>query len=140
MNHAPYSIRAAVYARVATEAQLGQDDRLDQQADACHRLAGEIGVDVVAEYRDDGFAGTTLERPGLQAVLDAARQHEVDVIVCERPDRLARGATTLSGVESELARLGVTIQYAADDSRVRRTLTDSLATPDSLRPAARKAR
>ena len=119
-------LRAAIYVRSATITQNDNGDRLEEQAAACLPLAESLGAQVIGEYRDAGFTGTSLERPGLQAMLDAARRHEVDIIVCERPDRLARGVAAPSAVEGELERLGVTVHYVAGDPVGRRAIADAL--------------
>jgi DNA invertase Pin-like site-specific DNA recombinase len=131
-------LRAAIYVRSATLAQ-GDEGRLEKQAATCRRLAENVGADVIAEYRDVGF-GASSYRPGLQAMLDAARRRDLDVVLCERPDRLARGAAKLHGIEGKLECLGVTVRYAADDpssSCERRALTAALASLEAPMRVAR---
>jgi DNA invertase Pin-like site-specific DNA recombinase len=135
-------IRAAIYARSATVAQDDDGDRLQEQAAACRRLAGRLGADIIAEHRDVG-SGTSWDLPGLQALLDLARRHGVDVVLCERRDRLARGVAKLCAIEEELERVGVAVRYALDDpssATVRHALASALACPDAPGATARKVR
>jgi site-specific DNA recombinase len=41
-------------------------------------------------FRDDGYSGATLNRPGLDRLRDAVRSAEVDHVLITTPDRLAR--------------------------------------------------
>jgi predicted site-specific integrase-resolvase len=133
-------IRAAMYVRTATGAQDGDvGNRLEEQATACRQLARSLGAEIADEYRDVG-PGTSSNLPGLQDMLDAARRQEIDVVVCERPDRLARGVAKLNDVEGELSSLGVTVRYATDDPPERCALTAVLARLEAPTPAARKGR
>ncbi len=84
-------MRAAIYARVSTERQERQQTIASQLtalqawvSDNHHALA-DIHI-----YRDEGYSGARLDRPGLDALRDAVRDDAVDVIVVLSPDRLAR--------------------------------------------------
>jgi site-specific DNA recombinase len=41
-------------------------------------------------FRDDGYSGATLQRPGLERLRDAAASARLDRILITTPDRLAR--------------------------------------------------
>ena len=41
-------------------------------------------------FRDDGYSGASLNRPGLDRLRDAVRATEVDRVLITDPDRLAR--------------------------------------------------
>jgi site-specific DNA recombinase len=41
-------------------------------------------------FRDDGYSGTTLKRPALDALRDKVRVRDLEVVVVLSPDRLAR--------------------------------------------------
>jgi DNA invertase Pin-like site-specific DNA recombinase len=41
-------------------------------------------------FRDEGYSGSRLDRPGLDALRDAVRDAEIDVVAVVSPDRLAR--------------------------------------------------
>jgi len=122
------TLRAAIYVRSATVAQGDEGNRLNEQAAACRRLAGELDATVIAEYRDVG-AGTSWDLPGLNAMLDAAEQQDLDTLLCVAPDRLARGIAKHLVLHDVLRGFEVTIRYvtvgtdeSADQQRIRGAL------------------
>jgi site-specific DNA recombinase len=84
-------MRAAIYARVSTERQ-GRQQTIDSQLAALRAWASAQGH-VLAEghvFRDEGYSGSRLDRPGLDGLRDAVRDAAVDVVAVLSPDRLAR--------------------------------------------------
>src|SRR5215213_5772159 len=84
-------MRAAIYARVSTERQERQQT-IDSQLTALRAWAAEQGHTLAEShvYRDEGYSGSRLDRPGLDGLRDAIRDAEVDVVAVFSPDRLAR--------------------------------------------------
>src|SRR5215213_1257581 len=84
-------MRAAIYARVSTERQERQQT-IDSQLDRLRAWArsAEYEVSEAHIFRDEGYSGARLDRPGLDALRDAIRDREVDIIGVLAPDRLAR--------------------------------------------------
>src|SRR3974377_459767 len=84
-------MRAAVYARVSTTRQA-QAQGIEQQLDRLRTAVAERGWDLDDQhvYRDDGYSGARLGRPGLDRLRDHAALAELDVVVVAAPDRLAR--------------------------------------------------
>lgn len=84
-------MRAAIYARVSTERQerqqtiAGQLSALRDWAAAGGHALAEAHV-----FRDEGFSGSRLDRPALDALRDAVRDAAVDVVAVSSPDGLAR--------------------------------------------------
>jgi site-specific DNA recombinase len=80
-----------------------------------------VGDELVGEYVDDGQSGARLDRPGLDALRDAAEAGLIERVWCLSPDRLARAYAYQVLVLDELDRLGVTVAFtdspglAADD-------------------------
>ena len=64
-------MRAALYARVSTERQADRGTIGSQLALLRERIAA-AGDELVGEYVDDGHSGARLDRPGLDALRDAA--------------------------------------------------------------------
>src|ERR1700751_334583 len=92
-------MRAAIYARVSTERQERQQT-IDSQLDLLRAWARSADH-VLSEdhvFRDEGYSGARLDRPGLDALRDAVRDREVDVVGVLTPDRLARKYAGLSQV------------------------------------------
>jgi site-specific DNA recombinase len=84
-------MRAAIYARVSTERQ-GRQQTIDSQLAALRAWAAAQGH-VLAEdhvFRDEGYSGSRLDRPGLDGLRDAVRDAAIDVVAVLSPDRLAR--------------------------------------------------
>ena len=84
-------MRVALYARVSTTRQA-QAQTIDQQLERLQAGAAAQGwvVDDHQIYRDDGYSGAALSRPGLDRLRDRAAFGELDLILLTAPDRLAR--------------------------------------------------
>jgi site-specific DNA recombinase len=115
-------MRVALYVRVSTDRQQ-HAQTIEQQVTqlqgfvAAHE--GE-GWTVAAEhvFRDDGYSGAKLDRPGLDALRDRAAQAAFDVVLVTAPDRLARKLVHQMVVLEELERRGVRVVF------IDRPLTD----------------
>ena len=104
-------MRVGIYARVSTEAQHERGTIGSQLELLRARVAAE-GDELVTEFVDDGYSGARLDRPGLDAMRDAAEQGRIDVLWCLSPDRLARSYAYQILILDELARYGVPVQFA----------------------------
>src|SRR5687768_14249454 len=80
--------RAIIYTRVSTDEQA-RGYSLITQLESCNRHCAERGYTVLADF-SDAHSGTELDRPGLNAVLDAVTALRPDVIVLHDVDRLGR--------------------------------------------------
>src|SRR5260370_39904082 len=83
-------MRAAVYARVPAIRQA-QAQGIEQQLDRLRAAVAERGweLDDQHVYRDDGYSGARLGRPGLDRLRDHAALADLDRVVVAAPDRLA---------------------------------------------------
>ncbi len=79
-------MRAAAYVRVSTSRQV-KLQTIEQQLERVQKHAQEKGWDLPQEnvFRDDGYSGTTLKRPALDALRDRARLRELEVVVVVSP-------------------------------------------------------
>jgi site-specific DNA recombinase len=84
-------MRTAIYARVSTEHQE-RHQTIDSQLAALRTWAVAQSHDLAEEhvFRDDGYSGSRLDRPGLDALRDAVRDGAVELVAVLTPDRLAR--------------------------------------------------
>jgi site-specific DNA recombinase len=84
-------MRIAIYARVSTERQERQQT-IASQLTALQAWAVAGGHAIAAEhvFRDEGYSGSRLDRPGLDALRDAVRDGAVQQVAVLTPDRLAR--------------------------------------------------
>ena len=71
----------------------------------------ELGHEVVRDYTDDGYSRVRLDRPGLDALRDAAEAGLFQQVWCLTPDRLARSHAYQILVLDELARHDLHVLY-----------------------------
>jgi DNA invertase Pin-like site-specific DNA recombinase len=83
------------YIRVSTEAQAREAVSLDAQRERIEAYVTAKGLALVGVLMDDGVSGKTLDRPGLQALLDRCRTGEVGHVIVWKLDRLTRRARHL---------------------------------------------
>jgi site-specific DNA recombinase len=104
--------RAALYARVST-ARQEQEKTVQSQIEAIERASMTAGVVVAPDSRfvDEGFSGSRLDRPALDALRDAAADGLLDVVFIYCPDRLARSYVHQQVVLEELEKRGVRVHF-----------------------------
>jgi site-specific DNA recombinase len=105
-------MRAAVYAQVSTPRQA-QARGVEQQLD---RLRAAVAarswvLDEQHVYRDDGYSGASLGRPGLDRLRDHAALADLDVVLVTAPDRLARNYVHQVLLIDELASHGCRVEF-----------------------------
>jgi len=103
-------MRVAIYARVSTEAQESRGT-IGSQLETLRKRVAVEGHQLIAEYCDDGCSGARLDRPGLDAMRDAAEAGQIEAVWCLSPDRLARVYAYQVIVLDELARCGVSVLF-----------------------------
>jgi site-specific DNA recombinase len=105
-------MRAAVYARVPATRQA-QAQTIEQPLDRLRAaVAGRGGVlDEQHVYRDDGYSGASLGRPGLDRLRDHAALADLDVGLVTAPDRLAGNYVHQVLLIEELAGHGCRVEF-----------------------------
>jgi site-specific DNA recombinase len=105
-------MRAAVYARVSTTRQA-QAQTIEQQLDRLRTAVAGRGwaLDEQHVYRDDGYSGVGLGRPGLDRLRDHAALADLDVVLVTAPDRLARNYVHQVLLIEELAGHGCRVEF-----------------------------
>jgi site-specific DNA recombinase len=105
-------MHVAVYARVSTTRQA-QAQTIEQQLDRLRAAAAERGwvLDERHVYRDDGYSGASLGRPGLDRLRDHAALADLDVVLVTAPDRLARNYVHQVLLIEELATHGCGVEF-----------------------------
>jgi site-specific DNA recombinase len=103
---------AALYARVSSDRQREQET-IASQTGALQAYAAAHDYLVPREwvFEDDGYSGTTLVRPGLEAVRDLAASGQIVAVLVYAPDRLSRKYAYQILLTEELARSGVVVVY-----------------------------
>jgi len=109
-------IRVALYARVSSQHQA-QDGTIASQVQAllCRIAADGLSVDAEMRFCDDGFSGSTLDRPALEKLRDMADAGAMDRLYVLSPDRLARNYAYQVVVVDELRRCGVEVIFLNHD-------------------------
>src|SRR5262245_27554466 len=80
--------RVAVYFRMSREVQ---DKSIPRQRAEVTPHCQRQGYHVAAEHQDEGISGSEVERrPGLQKLLALAKARQIDGVVVDDLDRLAR--------------------------------------------------
>jgi site-specific DNA recombinase len=105
-------MRVAIYARVSTTRQA-QAQTIEQQLDRLRTAVAERGWTLEEEhvYRDDGYSGAGLSRPGLDRLRDQAALAELDLVLVTAPDRLARNYVHQVLLLDELGRHGLKVEF-----------------------------
>ena len=105
-------MRVAVYARVSTTRQA-QAQTIEQQLDRLRAAVAGRGwvLDEQHVYRDDGYSGASLGRPGLDRLRDHAALADLDVVLVTAPDRLARNYVHQVLLIEELAGHGCQVEF-----------------------------
>jgi site-specific DNA recombinase len=105
-------MRIAIYVRVSTQRQA-QTQTIEQQIERLKVHIATQGwlLEPDQVYRDDGYSGSKLNRPGLDSLRDHARLAEFDQVLVTAPDRLARNYVHQVLVIEELERRGITVEF-----------------------------
>jgi site-specific DNA recombinase len=103
----------ALYARVSTSRQQ-QAQTIDQQLDRLHAHVAQHPEWHLADehiYRDDGYSGAKLNRPGLDRLRDRAAFAAFEQVLITAPDRLARNYVHQMLLIDELAQRGCQVVF-----------------------------
>jgi site-specific DNA recombinase len=105
-------MRVAVYVRVSTQRQV-QSQTIEQQLERLQAHIQAQGWQLRAEdiFRDDGYSGAYLVRPGLDRLRDRVAQGDVDRVLITTPDRLARNYVHQVLLLEELERTGCQVEF-----------------------------
>ena len=84
-------MKVAMYVRVSTQRQA-QTQTIEQQLDRLREQSRSQGWSWCEEhiFRDDGYSGASLRRPGLDRLRDQVRNAAFDRVLITEPSRLAR--------------------------------------------------
>jgi site-specific DNA recombinase len=110
------NIAAALYARVSSQQQL-KDGTIASQVEAIRQRIAADGllIDDSMHFVDDGYSGSTLVRPALERLRDAADSGAIARLYVLSPDRLSRQYAYQVVLVDELRRCGVEIVFLNHD-------------------------
>jgi site-specific DNA recombinase len=103
-------IRVALYSRVSSEEQR-EGQTIDSQVSEIDRFAHDKGWIVSGVYKDEGWSGALLARPGLDQLRDDARRGAFEAVLINDVDRLARDVSHLGIVRRDLERNAVRVVF-----------------------------
>lgn len=105
-------MEVALYARVSTPRQQQQQTIEHQLSRLCAHVATHPEWHVAEEhiYRDDGYSGATLNRPGLDRLRDRAAMAAFACVLITAPDRLARNYVHQMLLVDELTQRGCRVE------------------------------
>jgi site-specific DNA recombinase len=103
----------AVYVRVSTQRQT-QAQIIEQQLDSLQTYHGAQGWSWQEEhiFRDDGYSGAKLRRPGLDRLREQVGRAMFDRVIMTTPDRLARNYVHQMLLIEEFERGGCQVEFA----------------------------
>ena len=105
--------RICLYTRISTDEE-NQPTSLASQHERLEAFCkAQEDWRIVARH-DDRSTGTKLDRPGLQAALDLARQGRIDQLLVYRIDRLSRKVRQLAQLAEEMDACGVILRSATE--------------------------
>lgn len=106
-------MRVAICVRVSTQRQA-QTQTIDQQLERLKRVAADRQWSLPDDhiFRDGGYSGAPLRRPGLDKLRDLAAMAKLDRILITDPDRLARNYVHRVLLLEERQRHGCQVEFA----------------------------
>ena len=103
-------MKIAMYVRVSTQRQA---QTIEQQLQLLHEYSQKQGWQWCEEhvFRDDGYSGASLRRPGLDRLRDEVRNAAFDRVLITAPDRLARNYVHQMLLMEEFERGGCQVEF-----------------------------
>ncbi|MBU9700028.1 recombinase family protein [Rhodobacteraceae bacterium HSP-20] len=105
--------RAAIYARYSSDLQSAAS--IDDQVRLCRERATALGHEVVEVFSDYAISASSLRtRPGMLALMDAARAGSFDVVIAEALDRISRDQEDVAAIYKRLTHAEVKLITLAE--------------------------
>jgi site-specific DNA recombinase len=103
---------ASIYARVSSIKQR-EEKTIDSQISALKEYAVNQGLTIPSKYifKDEGYSGSTLVRPGLEHLRDLCTEGQIELILIYSPDRLSRKYAYQVLLLEEFRRSGVEVEF-----------------------------
>jgi len=88
-------MKAIAYLRVSTEEQAREGISLANQESRIRAFCQAKDWELAEVLVDEGYSGSSLDRPGMQEVIQQCQKRQVDVVVIYKLDRLTRSVRDL---------------------------------------------
>lgn len=99
----------AIYSRKSK--YTGKGDSIGNQIELCKEYVlaryGDMALDNIIVYEDEGFSGGNLNRPDFKKMMTAARKRKFKAIIVYRLDRISRNISDFAGLIEELSYLDI---------------------------------
>jgi len=104
--------QVALYARVSSDRQK-EEGTIESQIEALQDEATQRHCHIPEEwiFRDEGYSGANLERPGLERLRDLVHEGEIETVLVYAPDRLARKYALQVLLLEEFSRNGASVEF-----------------------------
>ncbi len=99
--------KIAIYARYSSDKQ--REASIEDQIRLCEERAAREGWKIVQSYSDRAMSGASLMRPGIQELMQDARDGKFDLIMAESLDRISRDQEDIAGVYKRMCFAGAQI-------------------------------
>src|SRR3990172_5623907 len=101
-------MKAAIYCRVSTLRQNGEDKvSMEDQEERCQAVCAAKGWEVVQVYDEGDASAGTAQRNEFQAMVQAGKRGEFEVIVVREVSRLSRVAQARRAIEELMIEWGL---------------------------------
>ncbi len=104
-------MNALLYARVSSHGQADKGLSIPAQFGSMERHCEEKDHQVLAQFVDEGYSGTTDKRPGLQEMMRYCKVHaeEIDIILVWKLNRFFRNRVDSAVYKRHLSTLGIRV-------------------------------
>lgn len=111
-NDITKTLKCAVYSRVSTEDQAREGTSLETQRECLVKYANDHGWEIYYPakdkiYEDDGYSGSSLDRPALKRLLADAKLKKFQAILVYKIDRFARNNRILLNLIEEFSGMDI---------------------------------
>ncbi len=85
-------MKAAIYCRLSKEDEdkIGESESIQNQKSMLLQYAMEKGFDIYQIYSDEDYSGIDRNRPAFNSMLQAASEHQFDVVLAKTQSRFTR--------------------------------------------------
>lgn len=97
-------MRVALYARVSTDEQADEGFSIEGQISNLTDECKKHNYTVHKVYKDEGFSGKSIDRPGIQALLHDCQQGMFDMVMVWKFNRLSRKQLDFLGIIDQFER------------------------------------
>lgn len=96
---------AAIYSRKSKF--TGKGESIENQIQMCEEYGRKIGIEDFIIYEDEGYSGSTINRPKFKTMLKDAVSKKFHVVICYRLDRISRNISDFSNTIAALSKLSI---------------------------------